>query len=311
MSAFDDLFNLKEEDFKKEEKEGAGTVEMYKPNAKDGEGNVYKALIRFLPWYKSPKESEKEKRVCWLENPETGEARYVDVQKIPGKKDIITDLFFKLKKSDSVRDQELANKFKSNQKFSSLVQVIKDKQHPELEGKILVFQYGYTIHNKIQEQIHPEYGKSCVPFDVFEGKPFKISVSLKAGFNNYDACEFMGETLPLTIDGETMKKTRECQEKILSWLEKNSPDLDKYACKEWNEETEKYVKSAIAALCPSEKVFSSVASSASTTTAKAAVKEEPEAKKEEKDDDIIFQDINTSDTSTDEELDDDDLYNLL
>lgn len=308
MSNFDDLFNLNAEDFK-EEKE-VRQVERYAPNAKDGEGNVYKALIRFLPWYKSPKQSEKDKRVCWLKNPETGEAKYVDCQGKLGKKDIITDLFFKLKKSESARDVELANEFKSTQKYAALIQVMNDKQHPELEGKIMVFQYGYTVHNKINEQIHPEYGKPCVPYNVFEGKPFKLNISLKSGFNNFDSCDFMSEYMPLVIDGKEMKKTPEDQQKIAEWLKTNSPDLDKYACQEWDKETEEFVRSAINAICPSERVYAKVETSANkgseaSTSAKVApVKEE---KKE-----MTFEDLNTeTDSKEDEEYSDDDLYNLL
>lgn len=304
-SDFGDLFSLSVEDFKEEVKEQK-QMERYAPNAKDGEGNVYKALIRFLPWYKAPKESEKDKRVCWLKNPETGEAKYVDCQGKLGKKDIITDLFFKLKKSDSARDVELSNEFKSTQKYASLIQVIKDKQHPELEGKIMVFQYGYTVHNKINEQIHPEYGKPCIPFDLFEGKPFKINISLKSGFNNFDACEFMSEYMPLEIDGEKMSKSPENMAKIAEWLKTNSPDLDKYSCQEWDKETEQFVKDAIAAICPSERTYSAIDTKA-TTEKKAAPVEKPVAKKVEEE--IEFTDITSDDTS--DELDDDDLYRLL
>ena len=151
MSAnFDDLFNLPLDDFKEEKKE-VKNFERYNPQTKDGEGNVYTAVVRFLPWFKDPNNNERGKRVCWLENLATGDKRYVDCGKEIGQKDVITDLFFKLKKSESAKDQELSKMFKTTQKYASLIQVVKDKQHPELEGKIMVWQYGITIHDKIEE----------------------------------------------------------------------------------------------------------------------------------------------------------------
>ena len=317
MSSFDDLFNLQLDDFKEEKKE-TKNFERYNPQAKDGEGNVYAAIVRFLPWFKDPSNNERGKRVCWLENLATGDKRYVDCGKDIGQRDIITDLFFKLRKSESAKDQELSKMFKTTQKYASLIQVVKDKQHPELEGKIMVWQYGQTIHDKIEELKHPEYGKPCNPRDLFSGRPMQVKIVLKAGFNNFDNCKFLDSTMPITIDGEEMEQTAECKKKIFDWLQTNSPDLDKYGVQPWDKETEDFVKSAVAAAIPGERIISEIQTSA--PTAKKAT-EQPKAKKvaedefvapkaaakEKEDDELNIDDLDFSD----EDLDGEDLYSKL
>lgn len=318
MSAnFDDLFNLPLDDFKEEKKE-VKNFERYNPQAKDGEGNVYTAVVRFLPWFKDPNNNERGKRVCWLENLATGDKRYVDCGKEIGQKDVITDLFFKLKKSESAKDQELSKMFKTTQKYASLIQVVKDKQHPELEGKIMVWQYGITIHDKIEEMKHPEYGKPCNPRDLFNGRPMQVKVVLKAGFNNFDNCSFLNDSLPITIDGEEMEPTAECKKKIFEWLQTNSPDLDKYGVQPWDKETEDFVKGAIAAAIPGERIMSDIQTSAPKKVETAAPKKEtkkaedefmeaPKKAKKDEDSDLDIDDINFDE----DDLDGEDLYSKL
>lgn len=306
MSNFDDLFSLSVEDFKEEKKER--TFDRYNPQAKDGEGNVYTAVVRFVPWYKDPKNSEKQKRVCWLENMSTGDKRYVDCPSSVGKEDPLTKLFFKLKNSQSAKDQEMSKMFKSTQKFASLIEIIKDKQHPELEGKIMVWQYGITIHDKIKAQMQPEYGKPSIPFDAFNGRPMQLTVTLKGGFNNFDGCQFLSEPMGIKIDGAEVERSQEGMKKIAEFLETNSPDLDRYGYQEWDAETDAFVKAAIAAAVPGERVMSEISTAAAKSATKPATTATPEVKEEKKEakDDFSIEDINL-----DEELSDDDLYSKL
>jgi hypothetical protein len=50
MDNFQDIFNLSNDDFV--EKSTSRESEFYKPSAKDGKDNVYKSLIRFIPWHR-------------------------------------------------------------------------------------------------------------------------------------------------------------------------------------------------------------------------------------------------------------------
>jgi hypothetical protein len=53
MDNFQDIFNLSNDDFV--EKSTSRESEFYKPSAKDGKDNVYKSLIRFIPWHLDPR----------------------------------------------------------------------------------------------------------------------------------------------------------------------------------------------------------------------------------------------------------------
>jgi hypothetical protein len=114
---------------------------------------------------------------CWLTNPLTEESKMVDCPSSVGKKSILQDMFWKLKKSESVAEQKLAENFSRRQVFASLIQVVKDDNRSELVGKIMIWKYGIKIHNKIQQEMKPEFGKPHIPFDLFEGKPFLVHIT--------------------------------------------------------------------------------------------------------------------------------------
>jgi hypothetical protein len=62
--------------------------------------------------------------------------------------------------------QEKAKCLKYSKKYYSYVLVLEDEQQPELVGKIMIFQYGKTIKDKILAEKNGEIsGVSC---NVFE-----------------------------------------------------------------------------------------------------------------------------------------------
>jgi hypothetical protein len=256
---YQDLFNLGAEDFE-QPSSGKSEIERYKPSAKAGKDNVYKAVVRFLPWHENPKKSIMSKWTAWLVDPVSGDGKYVDCPSSVGKKSILQDVYWKLRKSESVAEQDLAKNFSRRQAFASLVQIIKDDNQPDLVGKIMVFPYGVKIHNKIMAQIKPEFGKPHIPFDLFEGRPFLLNITLVAGFNNYDNCTFLDEKLPFTIDGEQLEKTPENIQKIAAYLKEHSPDLSKYDFREWDDETTQFVMTVIKNTIPKGKVIESIKS---------------------------------------------------
>src|SRR5690606_12607864 len=130
-----------------------------------------------------------------------------------GKKSIIADTYWKLKKSPSAADQKLADGFSRKEYFYALVQIVRDKQHPEFEGKIKVMRFGATIDNKIKSEMEPDYGKPCIPFDLFEGKLFALHITKKGDWNNYELCKFIGEPEPIKIDGAPISKDKAGMEK--------------------------------------------------------------------------------------------------
>ena len=257
MENLNDIFNLSLDDFKEPERKPSS---IFKPEAKSGKDGVYKAVVRFLPWHKDVKKSVMKKWSCWLTNPANNESKMIDCPSTIGKKSVIQDLYWKFKKSDSVAEQKLAENFTRRQKFASLVQIIKDDNNPESVGKIMVWPYGVKVFNKLQAEMKPEFGKPHIPFDLFEGKPFLVHVTLVAGYNNYDNSRFLDEKLPVVVDGAKMEKTQESLAKIKTYLE-SSPDLNLYDYQEWDQQAEDFVNAVIRNTVPGGRMIESVETS--------------------------------------------------
>lgn len=300
-----DVFNLTPDSFVSPEKKSKG-FELYQPKSEDGREGVYSALVRFLPWWKKPSESKIGKYYVWVTDQGTGESFSVDCPSTVGQKSILKDVFWKLKNSPNAMEQELSKNFARAENLYSLVQIVKDPNKPELEGKILVYKFGKKINEKIESQIKPKAlgATQCNPYDLFEGKLFSIHVTKKASWNNFDQCEFVGDKCALTLPGAEapIKKVKEDMDKVLKWLQESSPDLDKYRFKEWTDEIREKVHRAIKNAVPDARIvdqlmngsgstFTPPASSASAKTSMEAVgsipkrtaaKETAEEKKAEK-----------------------------
>lgn len=254
MENLNDIFNLSLDDFKEPEKRASN---VFKPEAKSGKDGVYKAVVRFLPWHKDVKKSIMKKWSCWLTNPGTNESKMVDCPSTIGQKSVLQDLFWKFKKSDSVAEQKLSENFSRRQRFASLVQIIKDDNNNENVGKIMVWPFGTKIYNKLQAEMKPEFGKPHIPFDLFDGKPFLVHVSMAAGYNNYDSCRFLDERMPVSIDGKAMEKNQDDLTKIKAFLE-TAPELSSYDFQTWDQVTEDFVNGVISNVVPGGRMVASI-----------------------------------------------------
>jgi len=227
-----------------------------------------------------------------------------------------------LKKSDSIAEQELSKKFSRRQQFASLVQVIKDDHHPELNGKVLVYQYGVKIHKQLMGEMKPKYGTPHVPFDVFDGRPFLFQVTLVSGFNNYDECKFVDAEEPVKIgDVAITEKTPENLQKLVEWLKDVSPDLDAYGYRPWTENTNDFVMKVVRNVVPKGRIIESIEKLNTSLTGKEkpVTQEKPKINLSEgvKDSNIKTEEelpeIPETDEFKDLDLDniDDDLYDKL
>lgn len=226
-------------------------IAEYNPTADKGQGGVYKSVIRFIPWWENPNNSIFEKWVCWLVDPITDKGRYVDCPSSVGKPSPLQDMFFKLRKSESVQEQKKAEIFSRRHNFTALIQVIKDEQNKELEGKIMVWKFGKKVWDKINAEKKPVIGDPHEPFDLLDGKAFAVVVTKVAGFNNYDQSRFLDKKIPLIImNGDKLQPINDKtpKETVFSYLKENSPDLNKYAFKDWDQETHNYVNQVILAV---------------------------------------------------------------
>lgn len=238
-----DIFNLDPVDFvdKNEKKES----ELYKPDAKKGTDNVYSSLIRFVAFWKDPKNSKIKKYSYWLEDPLNGEGFSVDCPSSINQKSPLQDAFWKLKKSTNASEVKLSEKFKRKENYYALVQILKDTHQPEMVGKIKVFKFGQKLNAIIQSELQPEYGKPYNPFDPFNGRIMNLKVTLSGGFNNYDLSKFVGDESPITMNGKPITKDPQVMKDFVEWLKTNSPDLTNYEYKEWTDDVRARVKSVI------------------------------------------------------------------
>jgi hypothetical protein len=248
QSEFDDLFNPQVEMNEGTSKKSSD----YEPSSDKGKNGVYQSVIRFVTWWENPKQSIQEKWVAWLMDPITNKGKYVDCPSTIGKPSPLADMYWKLKKSESVADQKKAEIFSRRHNYSCLVQVVKDDNAPDLVGKILVWRFGKKIWDKINAELKPVYGEPHNPFDLLNGKAFGLTITKVSGYNNYDQSKFVDKAIPLLIPDETGKlvpiNTSSDKKAVFEFLKTNSGDLNKYAYKEWDQDTLDYVNNVINAV---------------------------------------------------------------
>lgn len=280
METFD-IFSLDNEDFlKPEATTGTGDSNLYKPYPELGKDGVYKSLIRFIPNVANPKKSKIHKYYVWLKDPADGSNFVADCPSTVGKKSILKDIFWKLKNSPSAKDQELAKSFARKEDYYSLIQIVKDPNKPELEGKVMIFKFGKKVADLIEQQIKPEYGTPCNPYDLFEGKNFGIHVRKVGDWNNYDLCQFVGDKCAININGTPVEKTEESQKTIVEYLKSGPQDMaEKYDYKEWSDADRDRITSIIRNTVPDGRMLSDILSgspdSKSSSSSPNPLKSEP------------------------------------
>lgn len=253
MSTLADLFNPGSS-VVEERKE----TEVYSVSFKKGKNNVYKSIIRFIPWYQNPNANIMDKYVTYVKNPTNRQiGRYIDNPKGGGSP--VSEMYWRLVNTQDQRFIDFAKDiFGSKRQFSALVQIMADEQQPELVGKIKVFKFGKTIMDKIKAEEQPVYGEGTNPFHPIYGRKFLLVVTEKAQFNNYDQSQFITEKdatgdkpsgmwliNPATNQYEVVCESN--QHLLMDYLQANSPDLSKYDVQPWTEADQKFVTEVLTA----------------------------------------------------------------
>jgi len=246
---------IKEKSFK--------NVGEYSPTADKGQNGIYKSIIRFVSWWQDPLHSYTEKWSCWLVDPVTNKGKMVDCPSTVGKPSPLQDMFFKLRKAESVQEQKKSEIFSRKQNFACVIQVIKDEQNRDAEGKLFVYKFGKKIFDKYEAEKKPVIGDEHEAFDLIDGKAFALVVTKVGGYNNYDQSKFLDKKIPLLLpvnkDGQVVPfgpdvaklqpiNERTPREVVFNFLKDNSPDLTKYGYKEWDQDIYEYVNQVITAV---------------------------------------------------------------
>jgi hypothetical protein len=242
------------------EKKGGGFRDpnLYKPSIKDEKcvDKNYRALIRFIPFVNNNKvETTIERWESYLKDVNGENGIYVVSPKTIGKQCPIRNLSYRLYMSSSAIDKANSKKINVYQQWYSLIEVVKDAQHPEMEGKVYIFQFGKKIYDKIVEATKgSEYKDAFNPFDFFNARLFNINLTkgsqkMDGGqeVTNYDSCSFIEKTAPIHFgDGQTLTTDLESKKAFMAWLEEGAPKIKDYLFKEWDEETTNRVNTNLA-----------------------------------------------------------------
>jgi len=222
----------------KDKKRGWRSVVRLLPNlTKDGK--VGQSAIEKVTHYvdiKQPKELS-----GWFDSPKNFN------EKCP-----LTDLYYTMQNSKNAILIEKSKQLKYSKKYYSYVLVIEDEQQPELVGKILIFQYGKTIKDKIMAEKNGEIsGVGCNVFDLAAGKDFVLVVKeIQTGdetYPDYKMSMFKPETTSLPIyfkEKQAFKNAplnegkieASVQSKIKDFLLDREHDLEEFAPKKLTDE---------------------------------------------------------------------------
>ena len=289
MSNYDELFNFTVADAlaETESKKSSFTnkYETYRPSIKDEKcvDETYRALVRFVPFvYENKMRTTIERWECYLKDVNGDNGVFVVSPKTIGKSCPMRTLSWKLHESENAIDKTNSKKINVYQQWYALVEIIKDVQHPEYEGKFMIYQFGAKVYDKIKEAMKgSDYTDPINPFDVNDAQLFEIKLvkgnqKMDNGtiVANYEGCKFIPKTAPLHFgDGLTFDGSLEMKKAFVEWLEKDAPQINNYQWKEWSEElTEKvntnlatYTSNYSAPRTPVAKVKESIANIVDTT----------------------------------------------
>ena len=257
---FDDLFNGSLDtkmDFLNEQKavnnDGIYRVDLSKCKDKK---KGWRSVVRFLPnLTKDSKvgQSAIEKITHYVDIKNQKElSGWFDSPKNFNEKCPLTDLYYTMQNSKNAILIEKSKMLKYSKKYYSYVLVLEDEQQPELVGKILIFQYGKTIKDKIMAEKNGEIsGVSCNVFDLAAGKDFVLVVKeIQTGdetYPDYKMSMFKPETTSLPIyfkDKQAFKNAplnegkieASVQGKIREFLLDRDHDLEEFSPKHLTEE---------------------------------------------------------------------------
>jgi hypothetical protein len=271
MAEFD-IFNLGVGDIETYKPKESGGSDLYKPTADQGKDGTYRALVRFVPNPKNPSKSIVRKYIYWLEDG-NGNGSYYDSPSTVGDSCPVQDLFFKLRNSDSAVDRKMSENLKRREVFYSLLQIIKDPNNPDMEGKVKVFKYGYKVKQKIDEELNPQFDTPTQVFDIFEGKNFELVITKQGGYNAYDSSKFQGKTSAMTVSGKEIENNAGDKQKVMDLLSE-APDLSAFDYKKWDDDTRNKVEGLLQQYRSPGSAKAVVSSpSTSTSAPKAEVKE--------------------------------------
>jgi hypothetical protein len=183
------VFNQLQKKLEQGTKTGTVDERFWKPTT-DKAGNGF-AIIRFLPTC----EGEDMPFVKLFSHAFQGPGGWYIENSLTtlGKNDPCGEYNRELWNSGDQTLQEQVRRQARKTYFFSNIYVVKDTGNPDNEGKVFLYRYGKSIHNKIQEAVagnELEGVQGINPFDFWTGANFKLRTKKKAGYPNYEDSQF-------------------------------------------------------------------------------------------------------------------------
>ena len=268
-----DLLNLDDKQFSNTQRESFIDPDLYYIDPAKGQQGVYKSIGRFVPWWKNPNTSKLRKNTVVMTNPLSKDKLVVDCPSSkPNTPSILWDLDKMLKdreanKLDVEMTKEIREYFNRFLTFHSPFYIFKDPQVPALENTIKILNFGITFDKLIQKELNPEDAElnpnaiKINPYSLTAGKDFLTVVKKKSKrFKDYDGCKFIETVTPfrfvlnnaqhvVTVE-ELQTLATGAETPIGKFLQENTPNLEKYAFREWTEDTYKQVAVFLKAIIP-------------------------------------------------------------
>jgi hypothetical protein len=175
-------------------------LDLYRPSYNDGKDGVYRAQVRFIPFWKDVAKTFVSKyeyylkdgdKTIYFESPKTvedglvtGDFKITDC--------IVQKAFSACYNSDDPLVKNLHNKFKRKVSPSryGLILILKDYQKPELNGQIKIFRIPDDIWGMMVDQKEGTFSKKCFVQSIIEGRDLNMLVKNKDGRNNYSSSVF-------------------------------------------------------------------------------------------------------------------------
>lgn len=112
----------------------------------------------------------------------------------------------------SKSNQDIVRDRKRKLSYYSNIYVVQDKTNPQNEGKVFLFKYGKKIFDKITAAMQPEFEdeQPIDPFDLWNGANFKVKITKKDGYWNYDKSEFDSSAALSDDDSEMESIWKKC-----------------------------------------------------------------------------------------------------
>lgn len=185
-------------------KKNYGDDRVWKPTV-DKAGNGY-AVLRFLP----AAEGQELPWVRYWDHGFKGPTGQWYIEKSLtsiGEQDPVSEANSELWATGTEQAKDEVRRRKRRLHYVVNAYVVSDPSNPENEGKVVLYQFGKKIFDKIKDVMQPQFADEdpINPFDFWDGAHFKLKIRQVEGYRNYDKSEFASAT-PLSADDSELEE---------------------------------------------------------------------------------------------------------